>query len=172
MLASSQLSESNLYIDDRCAVSIRDIRSAVYQTNAIHEISLVIVDYLQLCKCSQPGLNRTDQVEYVSGGLKDIAREFNVPVIAVSQLSRASADRTGHRPVLSDLRQSGAIEQDADLVLFVHRENYYDKTAPKTDAELIIAKQRDGETGTVHLYFNPSVMQFASVHKGINNGPN
>lgn len=162
-VAAGKISEAAIHIDDHTLLTPHDMRTKIYQTQVLQPVDLIIVDYLQLCKCPVSGFNTVEQVGWISGQLKALAREFNIPLIAVSQLSRKAEERTGNRPMLSDLRQSGELEQDADIVMMLYREHYYDKTAYENEAELIIAKQRNGRTGTIKLFYRPAMMQFRSL---------
>ncbi len=156
--ASGELSETRVFIDDTASVTIPELRSKARRLSLEHGLDLIIVDYLQLMSGSnQRYENRTQEISQVSRGLKAIAKELSIPVIAVSQLSRAIESRTGeHRkPQLSDLRESGSIEQDADLVMFIYREEMVNPTEENSGlAELIVGKQRNGPVGSVHLAFS------------------
>ncbi|WP_010237479.1 replicative DNA helicase [Clostridium arbusti] len=148
--ASGPLAEAKIYIDDTAGISVMEMRSKCRRIKIEHGIDMIIVDYLQLM--SGRGESRQQEVSEISRSIKALAKEMQCPVIALSQLSRAPEQRTDHRPMLSDLRESGSIEQDADLVMFLYRDEYYDKeTEDKNVAECIIAKQRNGPTGTVKL---------------------
>ena len=152
--AAGKLSDAPLFIDDTPVVSVLELRAKARRLKAQHGVQLVIVDYLQLLDSGMRGENRQQEITEISRSLKALARELRVPVIAISQLSRAVESRTGNRPQLSDLRESGAIEQDADLVVFLFREEYYHPTDENRNrAEAIIAKQRNGPTGSVDLLF-------------------
>ena len=161
-----------LFIDDTANPSIQDIRAKIKKIIFEQmQIGLIIIDYLQLMQNSQvPSSNRTQELSQITRSLKNLAREFEIPVIALSQLSRSVENRTNKRPILSDLRESGSIEQDADLVLMLYRDNYYhaDTTIPnnqKNDlVELIIAKQRNGPIGTVELEFNSKLTKFSNTN--------
>ena len=162
--AAGKLSEAPVFIDD-VGYSILELRAKSRRLKARHGVGLVIVDYLQLMEdpsSSRRAENRQQEVALISRGLKGLARELNIPVIAVSQLSRAPEQRETSRPRLSDLRESGSLEQDADVVLFLFREEYYrpDDDALKGMAEVIIAKQRNGPTGTVKLVFLKEYTRF------------
>ena len=127
-------------------------------------MDLIMIDYLQLMSGAGKSASRQEEVAGISRGLKGLAQELQVPVIALSQLSRAAAGRADHRPILSDIRDSGAIEQDADVVMFIHREDYYDKeTEEKNIAEIIIAKQRNGPLGTVRLAWVSEFTKFLNL---------
>ena len=152
--AAGKLSEAPLFIDDTPVMSILEMRAKARRLKAQYGIELMIVDYLQLLDARSRGENRQQEITEISRSLKALARELRVPVIAISQLSRAVESRTGNRPQLSDLRESGAIEQDADVVVFLFREEYYHPTDEnRNKAEAIIAKQRNGPIGSVDLLF-------------------
>ena len=158
------IGNSNIIIDDTPGISIGDMRSKCRKFKLEHDIQLVIVDYLQLMTTNTPHGSREQEIAEISRTLKGIARELNVPVIALSQLSRAVEQRPDHRPMLSDLRESGAIEQDADVVMFIYRDDYYNKdTEFKGISEIIIAKQRNGPIGTVNLAWLPEYTKFANL---------
>ena len=144
-----------------------ELRSKCRKVKLEHGLDLVMIDYLQLMSGSgKNGDNRQQEISEISRSLKAIARELSVPVIALSQLSRACETRTDHRPMLSDLRESGAIEQDADVVMFIYRDDYYNKDSEnKGIAEIIIAKQRNGPIGTVNLVWLPQYTKFANMEK-------
>ncbi|OSM01438.1 putative primary replicative DNA helicase [Magnetofaba australis IT-1] len=153
--AADRLAKAPIYIDDTPAVSITAMRAKCRRLKRERGIKLIVVDYLQLMRGATNVDNRVLEISQISQGLKAIAKELNVPVISLSQLSRTVESRTDKRPILSDLRESGSIEQDADVVMFVFREEYYKQDNPdlKGRAELIVAKQRNGPTGTVMLTF-------------------
>jgi replicative DNA helicase len=157
------LAQAPIFIDDTANISIMEMRLKARRLMAEQDLKLIIVDYLQLMQGR--GLeNRVQEVSEISRGLKALARELNVPVIALSQLSRAVEARQDHRPVLSDLRESGSIEQDADIVMFIHREEIYNpNTERKNIADIIIAKHRNGPTGQIPLRFFPSQIRFADL---------
>jgi replicative DNA helicase len=164
--AAGLLSEAPLFIDDTPAITTLDIRARARRLKVERDISLIIVDYLQLARTSERTENRQQEISSISRSMKALAKELGVPVIALSQLSRAVEARGGDkRPVLSDLRESGAIEQDADLVLFLYRPEFYDPGDPEKEgkAELIIGKQRNGPTGTVNLMFEKQYTRFRSL---------
>lgn len=156
---------SKLIIDDTPGISITELRSKCRKAKLEHGISMVIIDYLQLMTASGKGSdNRQQEISEISRSLKALARELQAPVVALSQLSRACETRTDHRPMLSDLRESGAIEQDADVVMFLYRDDYYNKDSDMKDmAEVIIAKQRNGPIGTVNLVWMPQYTKFANA---------
>ena len=159
------IGRSNLIIDDTPGISISEMRSKCRKYKLEHNLELIIIDYLQLMSGSVGGRSESRQQEIsdISRSLKALARELNVPVIALSQLSRAVEQRPDHRPMLSDLRESGAIEQDADVVMFIYRDDYYHKDKDRPNiAEIIIAKQRNGPIGTVELTWLPNYTKFAN----------
>jgi replicative DNA helicase len=163
--ASNRLAESPLYIDDSSDLSVLDVRAKarrLAQQNA-DGLGLILIDYLQLMRASGAVENRVEQIGQISRGLKTLARELDVPVIALSQLNRGVEQRTDKRPVLSDLRESGSIEQDADLVMFIYRDEYYhDDSEREGIADLIISKHRNGSLGTVELAFQKEFPRFMS----------
>ena len=162
--AAGKLSEAPIFIDDSPSLSVLELRAKARRLKSRHDISLVIVDYLQLMEESSYADNRQQEISVISRSLKALARELNVPVIAVSQLSRAPERRESFRPRLSDLRESGAIEQDADVVLMLFREDYYNPTEEnKGIAEVIVAKQRNGPTGAVKLAFIRDYTRFETL---------
>ena len=158
---------SKLIIDDTPGISITELRSKCRQYKIEHDLKLVIIDYLQLMSGSGKRIDsRQQEISEISRSLKALARELQVPVVALSQLSRAVEQRPDHRPMLSDLRESGAIEQDADVVMFIYRDDYYNKdTENKNIAEIIIAKQRNGPIGTVNLVWLPQYTKFANMKR-------
>ena len=159
------LSEAPIYIDDTPGITAMDIRAKCRRLKLEKGLGLVVIDYLQLMSGSGRSDSRQQEISEISRSLKAVAREIEAPVIALSQLSRACESRSDHRPMLSDLRESGAIEQDADLVAFLYRDEYYfpEKTENKNKAELIIAKQRNGPTGTVNLTWLGQYTKFANM---------
>lgn len=161
------IGKSKLIIDDTPGISISELRSKCRKYKLEHDLKLIIIDYLQLMSGSGRGSDsRQQEISDISRSLKSLARELNVPVIALSQLSRAVEQRPEHRPMLSDLRESGAIEQDADVVMFIYRDDYYNKDSDmKGIAEINIAKQRNGPIGTVNLVWLPQYTKFANMEK-------
>ena len=162
------IGRSNLIIDDTPGISISEMRSKCRKYKLEHNLELIIIDYLQLMSGSVGGRSESRQQEIsdISRSLKALARELHVPVISLSQLSRAVEQRPDHRPMLSDLRESGAIEQDADVVMFIYRDDYYNKdTEHVNEAEIIIAKQRNGPIGTVTLTWLPQYTKFANSQR-------
>ena len=152
--AVSILNEANIFIDDTPALSPTDMRARVRRLKRKHDIGLIVVDYLQLMQIKGGSENRVNEISEISRGLKALAKEMNVPVIALSQLNRGLEQRPNKRPVMSDLRESGAIEQDADLIVFIYRDEVYNEESPdKGTAEIIIGKQRNGPLGTARLTF-------------------
>ena len=162
--AAGRLASAPIFIDDTAGITCLEIKAKARRLKAQHNLGLVIIDYLQLISSSGRIENRQQEISEISRSLKGLARELNVPVIAVSQLSRAVEQRIERRPRLSDLRESGAIEQDADLVVFIYREEYYKpKTEKKGIAEVIISKQRNGPTGKVELTFVKEYAKFENL---------
>lgn len=161
------IGKSNLIIDDTPGISISELRSKCRKYKLEHNLEMIIIDYLQLMSGNGKSTDsRQQEISDISRSLKALARELHVPVIALSQLSRAVEQRPDHRPMLSDLRESGAIEQDADVVMFIYRDDYYNKdTEKKGIAEIIIAKQRNGPIGTVELVWLPDFTKFANLQK-------
>ncbi len=168
----NKLHEAPILIDDSSGVTLSDIRAKARRIKTKYpDLGLIIIDYLQLIE-DKTIMDRNQAISGISRGLKSLARELNVPIISLSQLSRKVEDRTDKRPMLSDLRESGAIEQDADVVMFVHREEYYDKENPelKNKASIIIAKQRNGPVGNVDLLFFGSTTKFKNKMKPVIEG--
>ncbi|MBQ2800670.1 MAG: replicative DNA helicase [Lachnospiraceae bacterium] len=164
--SANVIGKSRLIIDDTPSISISEMRSKCRKFKLEHGLDIVIIDYLQLMSGSGRSDSRQQEISDISRSLKAMARELNVPVIALSQLSRAVEQRPDHRPMLSDLRESGAIEQDADVVMFIYRDDYYNKDSEnKNIAEIIIAKQRNGPIGTVNLVWLPMYTKFANMEK-------
>ncbi len=168
--ALGEMNEVPLYLDDTSSMTILELRNKAKRAYHDHSISMIVVDYLQLLQGSDRYAgNRVQEVTEISRGLKTLARELEVPVIALAQLSRGVTGRDDPRPVLSDLRESGSIEQDADLVMFLHRPDYYkqnqDDFVPTNITELIIAKHRHGPVGKIELYFHPELLRFMNLDK-------
>ena len=161
------IGKSNLIIDDTPGISISELRSKCRKYKLEHHLDMIIIDYLQLMTGSGRSTDsRQQEISDISRSLKALARELNVPVMALSQLSRAVEQRPDHRPMLSDLRESGAIEQDADVVMFIYRDDYYNKdTERKNISEIIIAKQRNGPIGTVELVWLPDFTKFGNLQR-------
>jgi replicative DNA helicase len=172
--ALERLMESRMFIDDTPGITLAEMRAKARRLKQQHgALDLIVIDYLQLMTGSagaQKGFeNRTQEVSAISRGLKSLAKEMKVPVVALSQLSRASEQRGGDKkPLLSDLRESGSIEQDADVVCFIHREEYYDRENDdlKGKAEIIIAKQRNGPTGSIQLAYLADYTRFENLQHG------
>ncbi|MDD5116014.1 MAG: replicative DNA helicase [Candidatus Omnitrophica bacterium] len=165
--AAGKLSESPIFIDDTPAISVMELRARARRLKSHHDIKLIILDYMQLMRGSITSIeSRQQEISEISRSLKALARELNVPVIAISQLSRAVESRTDHRPQLSDLRESGAIEQDADVVVLILREEYYSPTPDNQGvAEAIIAKQRNGPVGSLKLAFIKEFTRFDNLSR-------
>jgi len=164
--AMGRLSEAPLYIDDSATINVMEMRTKARRLQAEHGLGLVIVDYLQMISGGfRSGEGRQQEVSEISRGLKGLARELNVPVIALSQLSRNVEARTPPRPMLSDLRDSGSIEQDADVVGFIYRPWYYNKDEDPNLTQIIISKHRNGPIGDVELFFNPEKRRFTDLDK-------
>ncbi|MEG0797727.1 MAG: replicative DNA helicase [Acidaminococcaceae bacterium] len=168
--AAGRLSEANIFIDDTPSITVMEMRSKARRLKVEHDLQLIVIDYLQLMQGGgkRNSDNRQQELSEISRSLKALARELHVPVIALSQLSRSVESRQIKRPMLSDLRESGALEQDADMVAFLYREDYYDKdTENKNITELIIAKHRNGPVDTVKLFFHKQYTRFANLAKGV-----
>jgi len=167
--AAGPLNTAPIWIDDSATGNVLEMKAKSRRLKAESDLGLIVVDYIQLMSGATRSDSRVQEVSEISRGLKALARELEVPVIALSQLSRAPEQRTDRRPQLSDLRESGAIEQDADLVMFLYRPEYYygatdkDGNSLEGGAELIVAKQRNGPTGTLNLYFHKAYTRFDSV---------
>jgi len=164
---SGTLSESKIILDDSAGYSPLELRARCRRLKLEYDIGLIVIDYLQLMDAGKVSASRQQDISEISRSLKILAKEINVPVIALSQLSRAVEQRPDHRPMLSDLRESGAIEQDADIVMFLYRDDYYNQDTEKKDiAEVIISKHRGGSTGTVELLWLGSYTKFVNLEKG------
>src|SRR5207237_2432487 len=161
-----QLAKAPIWVDDSPGLTPLDLRAKARRLKLQHDIRAIMIDYMQLMDNPGPD-SRQQQISEISRGIKAVARELNVPVITLSQLNRASEGRDGHRPRMSDLRESGSIEQDADVVMLLHREDYYRMSepdfVPDNIAEVIIAKQRNGPTGTVKLTFADRSTRFENL---------
>ncbi len=176
--AASRLTDANLIIDDDSMLEPRTLRTKARRIKKEYGLDIVVVDYLQLMNCGKERENRQQEISEISRSMKLLGKELDVVVIAASQLSRSIEQREDKRPRLSDLRESGAIEQDADTVLFIHREAYYKRKKDGSDenevqimnepheAEIIIGKQRNGPIGTVRLTFDPNYVSFYPVDYG------
>ena len=165
--AIGPLSEAEIYIDDTPGINITEIRAKCRKLKLEKNIGMVVIDYLQLIQgTNKRNGSREQEISEISRSLKIMAKELNVPVIALSQLSRAVEQRPDHKPMLSDLRESGAIEQDADIVMFLYRDDYYNEDSEKKGvAEVIIAKHRGGSTRTVELLWLGSYTKFVNIEK-------
>lgn len=168
-IAAGNLYSYPIFIDDTPGIGIMEMRAKARRLKAEHNVGLILLDYLQLMQGRGKAENRQQEISEISRSLKSLARELNIPVIACSQLSRAPENRVDKRPQLSDIRESGSIEQDADLVMFLYREEYYEREpSDKTgEAEVIIAKQRNGPTTTVKLAFRANLMRFDNLARNI-----
>jgi replicative DNA helicase len=164
MQATNLLSNTSIFIDDTPAISALELRSKARRLHAEHGLDLLIVDYLQLMQGDSRSENRQQEISFISRSIKALARELNIPILALSQLSRQVESRGDKRPMLSDLRESGSIEQDADIVLFIYRDELYN---PDTEfpniAEIIVGKHRSGPTGTLSVYFRKNLAQFVDL---------
>jgi replicative DNA helicase len=168
-IAAGNLSEAPIYIDDTAALSILELRAKARRLKSERGLGMLIIDYLQLMKGRTRVESRQQEISEISRSLKALSKELNIPVIAVSQLSRKTEERTGNRPQLSDLRESGAIEQDADLILFIYRDEVYNRSEDnpnKGKAEVIIGKQRNGPIGKIDLAFLDKFTTFKELYKG------
>ena len=166
MGACDNLYNAPLYIDDNSNINVAELRSRARRIQSEHGLDLIIIDYLQLMQGRHTGSNdnRQQEVADISRSLKSLARELKVPVIALSQLSRSVENRQIKRPMLSDLRESGSLEQDADIVMFLYREDYYVKdTENQNITELIVAKHRNGPVDTVRLFFDKEITRFRNL---------
>lgn len=167
-IASGELSESaGIYIDDTAGINIAEIRAKCRKLKLEKNIGLIVIDYLQLIQGSGKSSSREQEIAEISRSLKIIAKDLDIPVIALSQLSRSPEARPDHRPMLQDLRESGSIEQDADMVMFIYRDDYYNPQEAQTNiAEIIIAKNRSGPVGTTELLWMPSYTKFVNKFNG------
>jgi len=165
--AMGALSEAPIYVDDTPLINIMEIRTKARRLQSEAGLGLIIIDYMQLLQgTSKASDSRVQEVSEISRGLKGLARELNVPVLALSQLSRAVEHRDNKRPMLADLRESGSIEQDADVVMFIYRDDYYDNESEnKNIAEVLVRKHRNGPTGDIQLYWKPEYMKFGTIDK-------
>jgi replicative DNA helicase len=164
MEAASVLSETLLFIDDTPAMSVLELRSKARRLQAEHGLDMVVVDYLQLMRSDARNENRVQEISYITRALKSLARELEVPLLALSQLSRAVEARSDHKPILSDLRESGSIEQDSDVVMFIYREDMVKENSERKNiADVIVAKHRNGPTDTVPLYFEKELTRFKEL---------
>lgn len=163
---AGKLARAPIYIDDTAAISVRQVRAKAKQLQAEKGLGLIVIDYLQLMQGSRRSENRQQEISEISRSLKGLAKELNIPVLALAQLSRSVEQRPNKRPVMSDLRESGSLEQDADLVMFIYRDEYYNPESEKKGiAEIIIAKHRNGPVGTVELGFLKEYTKFVPLLK-------
>ena len=161
---ASVLSESDIYIDDSADLNIMELRAKARQLKVDKDIDIIFIDYIQLLHAPQKSESRQQEISYISRSLKALAKELDIPIVALSQLSRAVETRTDHRPIMSDLRESGAIEQDADVVMFIYRKYVYSKAEEDEGlAEIILAKHRNGPTGTVKISFIDKYAKFDNL---------
>jgi replicative DNA helicase len=168
-LAAGNLSDAPIFIDDAAALSVLELRAKARRLNAEHGLGMIMIDYLQLMRGRAKVESRQQEISEISRSLKALAKELNIPVIAVSQLSRRTEERQGMRPQLSDLRESGAIEQDADVIIFIYRDEVYNRSEDNPNrgkAEIIIGKQRNGPTGKIELAFLEKFTTFKELYKG------
>ncbi len=166
-IAAGKLAESKILIDDKAGISIGELRAKAYQAKMRYDIELIVVDYIQeLCDPNTMRHGRVQEMGAISGGLQKLARELDIPVLVASQLNRSCEARPDKRPLMSDLRESGELEQHADLVMFLYRESYYDKECKNDITEVIIRKQRNGPTGTIKLYFDMQKLRFENLARG------
>lgn len=164
--AMGPLSETDIYIDDTAGISLMEMKAKCRKLKIEKGLDLIVIDYLQLMQSDSPSESRQQEISSISRGLKALAKEMDCPVLALSQLSRAPELRSDHRPILSDLRESGAIEQDADVVMFLYRDEYYNQdTEKKNIGEVIIAKHRNGPTGTVELLWMGQFTKFVNLER-------
>ena len=162
--ASSALGDALMYLDDTPSISALQLRTKARRLHAEHGLDLIMVDYLQLMTGDTRSENRVQEISYISRALKALARELNVPVMAASQLSRSVEQRSDKKPILSDLRESGSIEQDADVVMFIYRDDVYNPDSERKNvAEIMVAKHRNGPTGSIELYFRNNLAQFVNA---------
>ncbi len=161
--ATQTLAASGIYVDDNAIITVAEIKAKLRR---IKDLGLVVIDYLQLMTSGRSIQNRVQEVSEITRNLKLMAKELNVPVITLSQLSRSIKSRSEHKPMLSDLRESGSIEQDADIVMFLHREALYNEEESVNDAKCIVAKNRHGETGSINLYWDGQYTRYSSVAYG------
>ena len=158
------LSQADIFIDDTAGISLMEMKAKCRRLKIEKGLDLVLIDYLQLMQSESRHESRQQEISAISRGLKALAKELECPVVALSQLSRAPELRSDHRPILSDLRESGAIEQDADVVLFLYRDEYYNQdTEKKNIGEVIIAKHRNGPTGSIELVFKKEFTKFVNM---------
>jgi replicative DNA helicase len=166
MQAIGHLSETRIFIDDTPSITPMQLRTKCRRLYSEHGIDLIMIDYLQLMQTEYRSNNRVTEISEISRGLKGLARELDVPVVAAAQLSRAVEQRQDKRPLLSDLRDSGSIEQDADVVMFIYRDEYYNEATDRPNiAEVNVAKHRNGPTGTVDLFWHGKLATFRNLQR-------
>lgn len=163
--AAREIAGCDLYIDETAAISLSELRSKAKRLKAENGLDLIVIDYLQLMTVNDRSENRQQEISKISRGLKALSKELDCPVLSLAQLSREADKRSDHKPILSDLRESGAIEQDADVVMLLYREDYYDPEVKPNIADLIIAKHRNGSPGSLELYFNKKYTMFTAYQK-------
>jgi replicative DNA helicase len=164
--AASKIAEAPIFIDDTPALPINELRAKCRRLHREHKLSLIVVDYLQLMRSPAYMNSREQEIADISRSLKGLAKELNVPVVALSQLNRSLEQRNDKRPMMSDLRESGAIEQDADIIMFIYRDEVYNAETPdKGIAEIIIGKHRSGPTGVVRLAFSGDITRFDNLEE-------
>ncbi|WP_296114221.1 replicative DNA helicase [uncultured Anaerococcus sp.] len=161
--ATKKIVEADLYVDETPGIRLSEMKSKLKRLKAERGLDLVVIDYLQLMQADGRQENRQNEIASISRGLKSLSKELNCPILSLAQLSREADKRADHRPILSDLRESGAIEQDADVVMLLYREDYYDEEVEPNQAKLIFAKHRNGATGTVDLFFNKQCTTFTDL---------
>ena len=157
------IADKDLYVDETPAISLSEMRSKLKRLKAERGLDLVVIDYLQLMSSDSNKENRQNEIASISRGLKSLSKELNCPILSLAQLSREADKRADHKPILSDLRESGAIEQDADVVMLLYREDYYDEEDNPNIAKVIVAKHRNGATGTIDLFFNKTCTTFRDL---------
>jgi replicative DNA helicase len=165
--ACSRLAAAPIFIDDTSGISILEMKAKARRLKQQHGIGLILVDYMQLMTAASKSENRQQEISFISRNLKGMAKDLNVPVMALSQLSRAVESRSDHKPMLSDLRESGSIEQDADMVMFIFREEYYspEDESVRNQATVIIGKHRNGPIGQFDLHFHKAFTRFADLKR-------
>ncbi len=161
--ATKEIMQKNIYVDETPGITLSEMRSKLKRLKAEEGLDLVVIDYLQLMQSDTRQENRQNEIASISRGLKSLSKELNCPILSLAQLSREADKRSDHKPILSDLRESGAIEQDADVVMLLYREDYYDEQTNPNVARLIFAKHRNGATGSVDLFFNKPCTTFRDL---------
>ena len=161
--ATKEIAQKDLYVDETPGITLSEMRSKLKRLKAEVGVDLVVIDYLQLMQADGRQENRQNEIASISRGLKSLSKELNCPILSLAQLSREADKRADHKPILSDLRESGAIEQDADVVMLLYREDYYDEEENPNIAKVIVAKHRNGATGTLDLFFNKPCTTFRDL---------